>query len=365
MKHYQKFSILFSLLCCYIPELWSAEKSTFNLDVNKSFLLKKRNVKLKTESVTIDADDPCPWPELADKVCEAENYKFHPVRQKANKVVQKDDFKTIASGCFGRVSGGTIVIDGKEQPGARKDFFSKVGFREKSVKEYDVLSQISGHVCVPKVYSLVIGPTLCFMIMDKGGVSLKQLYSEFSGPENEKNFLLLSLKLTEALNWIHEKKVFHGDLKDENILIRFLESGFDLKIVDFGESGGSLIPFDGSIRGSSFHISPEQFKPDHIPGPHMDTFSTGVLLYKLRYNQIPQKHMSKTFTNDYEYYTQNYFESDWDLNASKIIKDDIDDIVLSHMIHPNPESRLSMKELNLLFQEAFKKRFAEDTSATN
>ena len=67
----------------------------------------------------------------------------------------------------------------------------------------------------------------------------------------------------------------------------------------------------------------------------------------------------------YEYYTQNYFESDWNLYASKIIKDDIDDIVISHMIHPDPEARLSMKELNLLFQEAFKKRFAEDSSATN
>lgn len=335
------------------------------LDLNKSVLLKKRNIKLQVDSVAIETENQCPWQPIEDKYCEAEDETFQPVRQTATKVIQSKGFETLASGNFGRVSSGTIFVDGELRQAARKDFFNKEGSREKSIKEFDILSAISGHSSILKVYSLIIQPNLCFMLMEKGGESLNHFSSLFSAPEHDKNFLIFAKKLTEALSWVHEKKVFHGDLKDENILITFSANDFDIKIVDFGEAGSDFIPFDGTIRGSSFHISPEQFTQDHIPGPHIDVFSAGILLYKMRYNKIPQKKMSHSFTNDYQYYIQNNFESDWNLNSSQAIHDEIDHIIISKMIHPKPDFRPGMKELNHLFNQVFEKRFPEKTSATN
>ena len=54
------------------------------------------------------------------------------------------------------------------------------------------------------------------------------------GAFSEKDAAKLIRKITEALQYLHEKKVCHRDLKPENLLLTSRGNDADVKIADFG-----------------------------------------------------------------------------------------------------------------------------------
>jgi tetratricopeptide (TPR) repeat protein len=113
---------------------------------------------------------------------------------------------------------------------------------------------------------------------------------QFDGPPPM--LLLKKLNIIEqvcaGLNYAHERKIVHRDIKPPNIFVLDDES---VKLVDFGvarltEGAGHGMTRTGQIIGSLYYMSPEQangFKLDH----RTDIFSAGVVLYELLSGVLP------------------------------------------------------------------------------
>ncbi|PNI97149.1 MARK3 isoform 14 [Pan troglodytes] len=92
-------------------------------------------------------------------------------------------------------------------------------------------------------------------------------------------------KIVSAVQYCHQKRIVHRDLKAENLL---LDADMNIKIADFGFSneftvGGKLDTFCGSPP----YAAPELFQGKKYDGPEVDVWSLGVILYTLVSGSLP------------------------------------------------------------------------------
>jgi serine/threonine-protein kinase len=86
-------------------------------------------------------------------------------------------------------------------------------------------------------------------------------------------------QLLEALQYAHERGVWHRDIKPGNILIM---SNGRVKVTDFGIARieSSMLTQVGMIMGTPGHIAPEMYLGD-VFDCRIDVFAAGVILYQL------------------------------------------------------------------------------------
>lgn len=111
------------------------------------------------------------------------------------------------------------------------------------ITESEILNEASILISLPA------NSFLCFIV----GVCLdqpKRLVTSFFGSEfpakstldynikskdlSVNNSLLVITKLLSAVDFLHDHKVYHGDIKPNNILVSFKSINFNLKVIDFG-----------------------------------------------------------------------------------------------------------------------------------
>ncbi len=111
-----------------------------------------------------------------------------------------------------------------------------------------------------------------------------------AGPFSLDNALKLVKSITEALVFIHSKKLVHLDLKPSNILIWNDKSGqMQIKILDFGFS--QIIGMSESKTGGTLsYMAPEQTGILHKTIDHRaDLYALGIILYEILVGQVPFK----------------------------------------------------------------------------
>jgi serine/threonine-protein kinase len=98
----------------------------------------------------------------------------------------------------------------------------------------------------------------------------------------------ITLRILDALGYIHTHGVVHRDLKPENIMV---DADDNIKLIDFGiaaNAGARRITFANfsSTMGTPDYISPEQVKGKRGDA-RSDLYTVGVMLYEMLTGKVP------------------------------------------------------------------------------
>ena len=98
----------------------------------------------------------------------------------------------------------------------------------------------------------------------------------------------ITLRILDALGYIHSHGVVHRDLKPENIMV---DADDNIKLIDFGiaaNAGARRITFAklSNTMGTPDYISPEQVKGKRGDG-RSDLYALGVMLYEMLTAKVP------------------------------------------------------------------------------
>jgi len=131
---------------------------------------------------------------------------------------------------------------------------------------------------------------LVFIIMEfvQGGLLFDLCQMMGAMGENAGRFFLI--QLLDSLDYMHERKIVHRDLKLENILI---DDNLDLKVADFGFATYKSIDALKSYRGTMTYMAPEIKEGKVYKGTQVDLFSVGVILFIIVQGSFPFKEARK------------------------------------------------------------------------
>jgi len=131
---------------------------------------------------------------------------------------------------------------------------------------------------------------LVFIIMDyvKGGLLFD--LCQTMGAMGEDSGRLFMHQMIDALDYMHNLRCVHRDLKLENILV---DDNLDLKIADFGFACYKSIDNLKSYRGTMTYMAPEIKEGKNYDGTQVDLFSTGVILFIIVQGIFPFKEARK------------------------------------------------------------------------
>ena len=143
-----------------------------------------------------------------------------------------------------------------------------------------------------EIYDYYNDDNYYYIVMEKCDGDLSDLLEkkkEFSEEEIRNIFL----QLNKAFKVMYEKKIIHRDLKPQNIFIKYTSSSkndFIVKLGDFGISRQYQQKSFSTKAGTFEYMAPEiifsENKKNYVP-TKCDLWSIGVIIYKLKFNEIP------------------------------------------------------------------------------
>lgn len=177
-------------------------------------------------------------------------------------------------------------------------------------KEVEVLKKLD-HEHIVKIIEVIFDNTdydqmarPCIVMPYIPGGTLRKLLN---------NHDLLSLEtirsyirqITKALQYAHDRNVFHCDVKPENILLS--EDGSCLFLADFGIAQilseiHSTTHVTTKPSGTAEYMSPEQF--DGHPSPKSDQYALAILLYECLCGSLPFKGTNYNQLSKQHYHAQ-------------------------------------------------------------
>jgi hypothetical protein len=122
------------------------------------------------------------------------------------------------------------------------------------------------------------------------GESLRDLLRR-RGSLDEASALEIATQVCDVLAEAHKQDIVHRDIKPENIIVRQTETGWRVKLLDFGiaalrNTGSNKLTDTGGVVGTPYYMSPEQCLGEQLDG-RSDIYSLGVVLYELLSGVLP------------------------------------------------------------------------------
>lgn len=145
------------------------------------------------------------------------------------------------------------------------------------------------HPSIVTVYEYVANNLGCHLMMEYfEGHPLDDYIKNISGPIVEDVAIDLYIKVLEAMNYIHKKKIIHRDIKPSNIMIN---DDFEIRLLDFGiakntENDPTLTKIGASAGYTPMYMSPEHCNGDPIT-MYSDIYSLGVTLWQMVTGKAP------------------------------------------------------------------------------
>ncbi|XP_041431903.1 striated muscle preferentially expressed protein kinase-like isoform X2 [Xenopus laevis] len=157
--------------------------------------------------------------------------------------------------------------------------------KQNVLQEYEVLKGLH-HQRILSLHEAYITPRYLVLISENctGRELLYCLVERFRYSEDDVvNYLL---QILQGLEYLHEQKVLHLDIKPENVIVSYMNT---VKIIDLG-SAQNFTPLVlrplGKRAGTLEYMSPEMLKGDAV-GPAADIWGVGVLTYLMLSGRSP------------------------------------------------------------------------------
>ncbi|KAG4100259.1 Pkinase-domain-containing protein [Neocallimastix lanati (nom. inval.)] len=193
--------------------------------------------------------------------------------------------KTVGEGNFAKVKLAKHKLTGVE---VAIKIIDKTRIDEKKLgklyREVKIMKFLN-HPNIVKLFEVIETKNTLFLVMEYSSGGELYDYLVVHGRMKEKEARVKFRQILSAVNYCHNKRVIHRDLKAENLL---LDANFDIKIADFGFSNyydpeSKLDTFCGSPP----YAAPELFQGKRYTGPEVDIWSLGVILYVLTTGCLP------------------------------------------------------------------------------
>lgn len=156
-----------------------------------------------------------------------------------------------------------------------------LGQNNKAAKEYKFLQECA-HPLIVKAFGLfAIDKSRCLLLEKADGDLFDFLMKHM--PLEEKLIYDILKSILQALQFLHEKKIAHRDLKLDNILV-FNKGGIKLTDLEMAKKIECLEP--QSPKGTTRYVAPEVIKREPYDLT-IDHWSLGVILYVLAYMEYP------------------------------------------------------------------------------
>ena len=214
---------------------------------------------------------------------------------------------------------GTIIRNGTIAA-IKKITVSQIEDLDRFYKEIEILKKLSGQKFFLEYYGAMQLDKSLFIIMEYVEKSLMDVMLSDRERFTEIAVDAIAMKLIEAYSFLESKKIFHRDVKPENILMRH---GYDPVIIDFGISDykdielnpGSTVTSAFRIAGTEDYMSPEVFeakeernssisissllgfnkKESMVINPiKSDVYSLGITLFQLCTGEDLRKYQGKS-----------------------------------------------------------------------
>ncbi|GIY97635.1 hypothetical protein CEXT_208993 [Caerostris extrusa] len=192
--------------------------------------------------------------------------------------------KTIGKGNFAKVKLAKHLPTGKE---VAIKIIDKTQLNPSSLQKlFEVrIMKILDHPNIVKLFQVIETEKTLYLVMEyaSGGEVFDYLVAH--GRMKEKEARAKFRQIVSAVQYCHQKRIIHRDLKAENLL---LDGEMNIKIADFGFSN-EFVPGQklDTFCGSPPYAAPELFQGKKYDGPEVDVWSLGVILYTLVSGSLP------------------------------------------------------------------------------
>ena len=167
------------------------------------------------------------------------------------------------------------------------------------------------------------------VVMEKHGSGMDLFEFIECGPNfDEALASYIFRQIVSAVSYLHQLKIVHRDIKDENIII---DEQFVVKLIDFGsaafiEPGKLFATFCGTVE----YCAPEVLLGNKYPGPELDMFALGVTLYTLTFGENPFLDPDETI--------KGRLKPPFPVSKPLLA-------VVTGLLHPNPSERATIKNM--------------------
>lgn len=160
-------------------------------------------------------------------------------------------------------------------------------FVEAFIKEARLAAQLD-HPNIVKINDVDEHDGIPYIVMEYvAGQNLRSMIRAFGAMPLDKICALFD-QIAKALDYAHEQRIIHCDIKPSNILV---DTGGRVKLVDFGIARAMVRAKGKQEEPKRSFGSPRYMSPEHVQGKELDArsdiYSLGIVLYEILTGTVP------------------------------------------------------------------------------